>query len=157
MQKYGPERTRVRSKHGLFIFNNLYRYKVSPLLPILRDLSRSLHLHPSAAQGYMPSHLPSNQTSIYPAVVFHLTSVIIALLAIRCSSILPLCPSHLNTHWSILYTRQLSLSQVIYEHLHSKLYPFVSFLSHFVNTWSQAHSLFVSAGLHIPQSIAHAM
>ena len=63
-QKSGgrSERTQESCKSGRMKHNHLHMHHGSPLIPIFRTLTASIHRHPYAAQG--SRHHPSSKTSI---------------------------------------------------------------------------------------------
>ena len=95
------------SKNFHVKLNHLHMHQGSPLLPLFRALSRSIHRHPSADKAtFTPSIKPNLRV---PRVRPQLTSH--SILAIRYSSILSMCLNHFNTLWSAVQglgcTRQL--------------------------------------------------
>ena len=58
------ERTHEPSKNSRVKLNHLHMHQGSPLVPNSRTLSRSLHRHPSAAQGHLHTIHPTEPWSI---------------------------------------------------------------------------------------------
>ena len=140
-------------------------YQGSPLFPIFRALTLSLHRHSSVALGLtsvslVPSlHLLLSSTYLYPPLppltspytyiqphlglsrtLHPLTSGINTLLAVRYSSILSTCPNHLSTLRSALLANSLSIPALL--RTSSFLtYTFVTLQPNFSNISSQEHSL----------------
>ena len=121
-------KTQKPCKNGQVRVNHLHMNQGSPLLPILHALSGSLHRHPSAAQGHFHTIHPTKPRSTqYPHSIYFRDQH--PSIAIRNSSMLSTCVTHLNTLWSNLLANSFPIPAFLYTH---------QFIPNSIHSW---HSL----------------
>ena len=119
------------SKNGSVKLIQLHVHQGSPLIPIFRALSPSLHRHSSVDQS--PLHNPSSLTSVYLVPDLRLLPPSTPCRPYGRHPFFPHAQNILILS-DMLYLLTPYLFQLFYAPLHSQLYPFVTLQQNFSNT-----------------------